>query len=156
MSSLSTTNIGLYSVPAGFLLCMLPHWYAIRLLSKNSGTGGFDNTNPRNQGASLQGKLSAADYGKWQRAEAAQQNGFDSLPLFASAVGIASLARVPAQTVNNLSVAYLASRALYNILYINTTDNAKAGIRSLTWLFGIGTLLTLLVKAGQNINATIL
>ncbi|BFZ56292.1 hypothetical protein PYCC9005_003337 [Savitreella phatthalungensis] len=151
-----TTNYGLYSVPVAWTLAMLPHWYAIRLLSKNGVPGGFDNTNPRNQADFVKTKLSAEQFGRFQRAEAAQANGFDGLPLFAAAVGIASVARVPASTVNTCAGLYLASRVVFNLLYINTTDIKKSGLRSLTWLFGIINLLTLFVKAGQQVNSLIL
>lgn len=58
------------------------------------------------------------------RAEGAQQNGFENLGLFASAVVIGNVAKLDNSTLNMLSCAYLASRVVYNLSYIyGTTDS---------------------------------
>lgn len=58
------------------------------------------------------------------RAEGAQQNGFENLALFAAAVVIGNVAKLDNWTLNALSYGYLASRAIYNMLYITGTSDA--------------------------------
>lgn len=108
---MSRTNYSLYCVPAAWVLSILPHFYAASV----AGRGGkFDNTNPntnpRNAAKNLESKLTKSDFGRYQRAEAAQQNGFENIALFATAVLVANQAKLPIDTVNTASFFYLASR----------------------------------------------
>lgn len=59
------------------------------------------------------------------RAESAQQNGFENLGLFAAAVVIGNVANLSNSTLNTLSGAYLASRVVYNYLYLTGTTDTK-------------------------------
>lgn len=83
------------------------------------------------------------------RAEAAQTNGFENLAFFASAVVAANVAGVPTATLNTLSGGYLASRVLYNLIYINNTSEAMANARSVVFVSGIGMIFTLFIKSGN-------
>jgi len=106
-TTMSPTNYSLYCVPAAWVLSILPHFYAASV----AGRGGkFDNTNPRNAAKNLESKLTKSDFGRYQRAEAAQQNGFENIALFATAVLVANQAKLPIDTVNTASFFYLASR----------------------------------------------
>jgi uncharacterized MAPEG superfamily protein len=58
------------------------------------------------------------------RAEGAQQNGFENVGLFASAVVAGNIAGLDNRTLNILSSGYLASRAVYNYIYINNKTEA--------------------------------
>jgi len=84
-----------------------------------------------------------------KRCEGAQTNGFENLGLFASAVVAGNLAGLPAQTLNTLSGTYLASRALYNFIYITNTSGAVANLRSVVFVSGVGLCWTLFIKAGN-------
>jgi uncharacterized MAPEG superfamily protein len=86
------------------------------------------------------------------RCEGAQQNGFESLGFFATAVLAGNFAGLPTQTLNLLSGGYLASRVVYNLIYITNTTPATANLRSVTWLAGIGQIITLYIKAGNLLN----
>src|SRR5712671_5430955 len=86
------------------------------------------------------------------RSEGAQKNGFENLGLFAAAVVAGNIAGLPAETLNLLSGGYLASRVLYNYVYITHTSQAMANVRSLTYLSGIGMIMTLFVKSGNAIR----
>lgn len=86
------------------------------------------------------------------RAEAAQLNNFENLPLFASAVVAGNLAGLSSQTLNVLSGGYLASRVLFNLIYINGTTQTAASARSLTYLAGMGMVFTLFIKAGNALK----
>jgi uncharacterized MAPEG superfamily protein len=108
----------LYAIPAAWILSIAPHFYAASL-------GKFDNKNPRTYTRDTEGdqSIDKATKAKIVRAEGAQQNGFENLGLFAAAVVIGNVAKLPNETLNTLSAAYLASRVAYNALYVGgTTD----------------------------------
>lgn len=86
-----------------------------------------------------------------QRAEAAMANGFETLGMYSAGIVAAVVAGVPAETLNYLSVAYLASRVGYNAVYIWLQDNRKlAPLRSLCWNASIGIIAALWIKAGNK------
>jgi len=87
---------------------MAPHFYAALGIAPRGAK--FDNANPRSAVKTLEEKLSESDFKQYQRAEAAQQNGFENIGLFASAVLAANYARLPVRTINVASCFYLASR----------------------------------------------
>lgn len=63
----------------------------------------------------------------------------------------ANVAQVPTASLNNLTLGYLASRVVYNFVYIVLQRNRKfAPLRSLTWTTGVGLIVTLFVKAGNR------
>ncbi|KAK7703949.1 hypothetical protein SLS64_008895 [Diaporthe eres] len=86
-----------------------------------------------------------------QRAEAAMANGFETLGMYSAGIVAAVVAGVPAETLNYLSVAYLASRVGYNTVYIWLQDNRKlAPLRSVCWNASIGIIAALWIKAGNK------
>lgn len=87
--------------------------------------------------------------GRIIRAEGAQQNGFENIGLFASAVLAGNLAGLPAATLNTLSGGYLVSRVVYNAIYITNTSEGMANVRTVVFLSGIAQIMTLFVKAGN-------
>jgi hypothetical protein len=62
------------------------------------------------------------------RAEGAQQNGFENIGLFAAAVVAGNIAKLDNRTLNMLSGTYVASRLLYNYIYL-TNDTESKGER---------------------------
>ena len=96
--------------------------------------------------------MSSAQFGRFQRAEAAQQNGFENIGLYAAAVVIANVARLPVSTLNTATLYYLVSRAVYNLLYINVESLSMSNLRTIVFLSGIGTIMTLFVKSGNALN----
>ena len=67
--------------------------------------GGYDNNNPRQWEDKLQG---------WkQRAVAAQNNGFEALPLFAAAVLMAQQAHADQARIDQLALAFIVVRLVY-------------------------------------------
>jgi uncharacterized MAPEG superfamily protein len=85
--------------------CLLPIACAGIAKSKGFGKprreGGFDNRNPRQWLASLQG---------WQaRANAAQQNSFETLPIFIAGVLVAERMSASQSLVDGLALAFLAA-----------------------------------------------
>jgi uncharacterized MAPEG superfamily protein len=88
--------------------------------------GGFDNHNPRQWLARLEG---------WQaRANAAQQNSFEALPLFIAGVLVAERSGGAQAAIDTLAVVFIAAR----IGYIGAYVADRANLRSLLWLVGIG------------------
>lgn len=62
------------------------------------------------------------------------------------------VAKVDNWSLNALSGGYLASRVLYNLIYINNQTESSAGARSVTFLSGVGMILTLFIKSGNALR----
>ncbi|KKY33346.1 putative membrane protein [Diaporthe ampelina] len=86
-----------------------------------------------------------------RRAEAATANGFETLGLYSAGIVAAAVTGVPAETLNYLSMAYLASRVGYNAFYVWLQENRKlAPFRSAFWNTSIGIIAALWIKAGNR------
>lgn len=87
--------------------------------------GGFDNHNPRDWLKGLDG---------WQaRANAAQQNGFEALPLLIAGVLVAEHRGATQGLVDALAVGFVAARLGYIAAYLAD----RAALRSAVWLLGL-------------------
>jgi uncharacterized MAPEG superfamily protein len=101
-------------------------------LAKRSGIGkprregGYDNRNPRDWLAKLSG-LPA-------RANAAQANSFEALPLFIAGVLVAQQQGAAQGTVDALALGFIAARLAYIGLYLADVQLW----RSLVWMLGWG------------------
>ena len=95
----------------------------------------FDNHNPR--------EWLAQQTGFRARANAAQANSFESFPLFAAGVIIATLAQVDAARIDLYAFVFVAARAGFIVCYV--TD--KASLRSLCWLVGLLSVVGLFAAA---------
>ena len=92
------------------------------------GLGGFglkDNANPRESIAKFTGRAA--------RANAAQQNSFETLPIFLASVIVAMLFFVPQPVVNYLAVLYVMLRVVYGIAYIINLPT----FRSIIWMLSM-------------------
>jgi uncharacterized MAPEG superfamily protein len=89
------------------------------------GFEGYDNRQPRD--------WLAQQTGFRARANAAQANLFESLPLFFAAVIIASIAHAPQDRVDLLALGFVASRIVFVICYVADWST----LRSLVWFAGI-------------------
>lgn len=117
------------------IACLLPIACAGLAKSKGFGKprrlGGFDNHNPRQWLANLQG---------WQaRANAAQQNSFEALPIFIAGVLIAERLHAPAGRIDALAMLFLAARVGYIAAYVADRPN----LRSVLWVVGLGASVAL-------------
>lgn len=107
-------------------------------LAKSKGVGiarregGYDNHNPRQWLSGLQG---------WQaRANAAQQNCFEALPLFIAGVLIAERVQPAMQgRIDTLALAFVVVRLAYIAAYVAD----RATLRSLLWTAGLGISIAL-------------
>ncbi|KAI1451495.1 hypothetical protein F4805DRAFT_95550 [Annulohypoxylon moriforme] len=145
-------NISYYTIPAAVVLALLP-----RVYSGLTGPGKkvFDGNNPRLFTQAIEkSDLDKKLKGRLQRAEAASANGFETLGFYAAAVTAGNTAGLSAETLNNLTLGYLASRVFYTWIYIWGQDNRKWILaRPNVWGVGIGLILTLFIMAGNKGNA---
>jgi len=98
-------------------------------LAKSQASGkprrGYDNHDPR---------AWLARQGGWQaRANAAQQNGFEALPLFIAGVLVAQQLQAPQARIDALALGFIAARLVYCVAYLAD----YAALRSLCWLAGV-------------------
>ncbi|UDF34846.1 UNVERIFIED_ORG: MAPEG family protein [Shinella sp. XGS7] len=105
--------------------CVLPIVCAGLAKSKGFGKrrreGGYDNNNPREWLARLSG---------WQaRANAAQANSFEALPLFIAGVLAAQQLGANQARVDMLALSFITFRLIYIGLYLAD----QANLRSLAW-----------------------
>lgn len=107
------------------IACLLPIACAGIAKSRGFGKprreGGFDNHNPRQWLANLQG---------WQaRAHAAQLNSFEALPVFIAGVLVAQRLNASQATVDALAVAFV----LLRVGFIGAYLADRANVRSVLW-----------------------
>lgn len=117
------------------IACLLPIACAGLAKSKGFGKprreGGFDNHNPRQWLANLQG---------WQaRANAAQHNSFEALPIFIAGVLIAERLQASQGRIDLLAMVFVAARLGYIGAYLADRDL----LRSLLWVIGLGASIAL-------------
>ena len=95
------------------------------------GFEGYDNAAPR--------QWLAKQTGYRARANAAQANLFESLPLFFAAVIIASVASAPQARVDLLAIGFVAARIAYLICYVADLPTT----RSIVWLAGLACVVAI-------------
>ena len=115
--------------------CLLPIGCAGLAKSKGFGKrrrdGGFDNHQPREWLARLEG---------WQaRANAAQANSWEALPVFIAGLLVAHQHQAAQATVDMLALGFLAARLAFIALYVAD----KASLRSLVWVAGLAACIAL-------------
>ena len=106
------------------IACLLP--YVFTVVAKMAG--GFkreDNQNPR--------EFLAKTTGLAARANAVQQNSFESLPLFIAAVLMAEYMVIPQVVTMTFGIAYLVFRVVYGICYLANWST----LRSIVWLLSL-------------------
>ncbi|KAJ4144989.1 hypothetical protein LMH87_003854 [Akanthomyces muscarius] len=144
-----TKNLSYYTVPVALAAAMLPHVVAV-----TGSKGVFDNANPRTLKENLE-KTDALDKETKQRiarAKAASDNGFETIGLYAAAVVAANVTGVDTALLNRLTIGYVVSRFAFVFVYVQLGSNRKtAPVRSLTWMAGIASIVTLFIKAGNKV-----
>jgi len=95
------------------------------------GFEGYDNSMPR--------QWLAKQTGFRARANAAQANLFESLPLFFAAVIIAQIANAPQARIDLLALGFVVARIAYVICYLANWPTA----RTIVWLLGLICVVTL-------------
>ena len=98
------------------------------------GFENYDNSMPR--------QWLAQQTGFRARANAAQANLFESLPLFFAAVIIASINNAPQTLVDLLALGFVSARIAYLVCYIANWPTA----RSIVWLIGIACVVSIFLQ----------
>ena len=111
--------------------CLLPYVFTI-IAKLSAGFKLKDNQNPR---AFLEKSSGLA-----ARANAVQQNSFESLPLFIAAILMAEYMVVSQKLVMLFGIAYIVLRILYGICYLINWST----LRSIIWLLSMLCPITLL------------
>jgi len=115
------------------ILCVALAKY--RGFGKPRREGGFDNHDPRAWLAKQTG---------WQaRANAAQANSFEALPLFIAGVLVAQQLHAPQARVDALAMAFIVARLIYIAVYLADRPN----LRSLVWAIGVALSIALFFSA---------
>ncbi|KAF2451624.1 hypothetical protein P171DRAFT_450455 [Karstenula rhodostoma CBS 690.94] len=155
-------NYPLLAIPAYYIFSLAPHIYAMNIL-KSAGYK-FNNSNPKASisPANVQGKVPDAVFTAYQRAENAQNNNFEQLPLFAAAVLASILAERVSPSIKiggsgsldptDLATfvgAWFAVRTAYNVAYVSIADHSKSFIRSGLWAVGSGLAFYQIFKAAR-------
>ncbi len=114
--------------------------YACAYLAKSGGfgkprsQGGFDNRDPR-------GWL--ARQTDWRaRANAAQANSFESLPLFIGAVIIAHQLGAPQTRIDILAVLFVTLRAIFIAMYVAGLPTLRSAVWAAAFLVNLAILLS--------------
>ncbi|KAK7937408.1 uncharacterized protein PG986_014276 [Apiospora aurea] len=139
-------NFTFFTVPAAFVLLFLPKLYSFSL-----GLKYLDPADPKKyQPAVLKADdLDDETKARILRAEAAFANGLETLAFYAAAVAAVNVQGVNPVAANILSLLYLASRIVYNVVYVVLQDNPRwALVRSMTWFCGIGIIFAMFFTAG--------
>ena len=102
------------------------------MMGKPRREGGYDNTNPRNW---------LARQKDWRaRANAAQANSFEALPLFMAAVIIAHQLGAHQARVDILAFMFVVLRILYIMMYVSDMATARSAVWATALLVNIGIL----------------
>lgn len=120
------------------IACLLP--YAFTIIAKVAG--GFkakDNQKPR--------EFMAKTSGLAARAHAAQQNSFESLPLFIASILMAEYMVVPQSITMMLGIAYLVLRVIYGLCYLANLST----LRSVIWFLSMACPILLLLMIARMI-----
>ncbi|MGE4605617.1 MAG: MAPEG family protein [Myxococcota bacterium] len=109
-------------------------WAGVGAYYKKQQFGAIDSNHPRAQSAAL------TDAGA--RANAAQLNSWEALPVFGAAVIVAHLAGANPGLSATASLVFVASRALHGLFYISNLAPLRSlaftvGFGSCLWLFGL-------------------
>ncbi|THY25646.1 hypothetical protein D6D01_05026 [Aureobasidium pullulans] len=142
-------DYSLLAIPVYTIMAIIPHAYALSTVSKQTQ---WSNANSRGESniQHLKKTLPAAVFATYERAKAAHNNSLESMPLFIAATLSGVFAEKLTRTdVGNaqFSVVFLGIRALYTILYINTSSEKYSHARSLTWTAGMALCFYQIYKA---------
>ena len=114
------------------IACLLPYVFTL-IAKKMAGFKARDNQNPR--------EFLSHTTGLAARANAVQQNSFESLPLFIAAILMAEYMVISQTVIMTFGIAYLVLRVLYGICYLANW----ATLRSIVWLLSLLCPILLLV-----------
>lgn len=114
------------------IACLLPTATVGLAKLTSRGAERYNNKRPREWVSGLSG---------WKaRANAAQMNGFEALPLFIAAVVLAQQAQADQGRIDTLAMAFIALRVVYVGMYLANLHV----LRSLVWIGAVGISIAIL------------
>lgn len=128
------------TIKAMMVACILPFVWAMA----TKKLGGFklkDNSQPRDFLSQLSGMAA--------RANAAQANSYESLPMFLAGVLLALYTFVPQIVVNGYAWAYVILRVLFGLCYIFDW----VILRSITWMLSLACIFMLFIMSLKMVGA---
>jgi uncharacterized MAPEG superfamily protein len=152
----------LLSIPAYYVFSLIPHVYAGSLLSANGYRPHNANPKASFSPSAVQGKVPDAVFQKYQRAENAQSNNMEQLPLYVAAILASIIAErssvrgldttAMGQDITGLTTfvaSWFAVRTVYNVAYVQIPDHTTSFFRSTMWAVGSGLAGYQIYKAAQ-------
>ena len=156
-------NLPLMSIPLYYIIASIPHAYAASVATKGN-LGKYDNRSPHSANSidRIKKSLSAAEFGKWERAKRAHVNAMENMPLFVAAVFAGLLAErttgsglVKAESVGleSFVVGILAARVVYTLNYIMTETVTWSYLRSVMYIGSTVWSFVVIAKAAYVLGA---
>ncbi|EJC98315.1 uncharacterized protein FOMMEDRAFT_23854 [Fomitiporia mediterranea MF3/22] len=142
------TPLSIYSIPLVWYTAFYPMNVKFALIDK---TIGYNNLQPRaNTKRITEDEKVPRDVAeRVQRLEGAHLNGNEILPLWIGAVLAGNMAGITNKTLNIASAGFIATRMLYNYVYINQKTVGVSWLRTALFFTSIGFPMYLFVKAGN-------
>ncbi|WWD03274.1 hypothetical protein V865_001325 [Kwoniella europaea PYCC6329] len=135
-------NYSLFSVPAGWVVGL------VFSAANSAAPGTYQNANPGESWNNLDSApISQQLKRRIKRAVAANNNTHVNLPLFAAGLAAANASHVDSASLHLYSAGFLVSRVAYNLAYILIEEESYSWFRSIFYWTGVGSCLTLYVKA---------
>lgn len=117
------------------IACLLPTATVGLAKLTSRGADRYNNKHPRDWVSGLTG---------WKaRANAAQLNGFEALPLFIAAVVLAQQAQAEQGRIDTLAMAFIAVRVVYVAMYLAN----QHALRTLVWIGGTAISIAILAMS---------
>lgn len=131
--------------------------YANAILTSNGYKPNNANPKASMSPSEVKGKVPNDVFEKYQRAENAQSNNIEQMPIYAVAILasiIAERATIRGQTgadtgLTSFITSWFAVRTLYNLAYVYISDHTTSFFRSTMWATGFGLSAYQIYKAAQ-------
>ena len=151
--TMEPANLSFFAIPVYWVLTLIPHSYAVYIMQK-ANNGRWDNSSPRStqMDAKYRQSTPAETYSRYERAKAAEKNGFENMPLFIGAILAGNIAQLETRTLNLFVTVYLFSRVLYTVCYVNIGSHKLSFARSTAWFFGAALCMGVYVKVGLALS----
>lgn len=147
------SNTSLYTVPIAWLIALGPRGYSVFTYTKHTKTKQSPEVkNPRSFKAQVAKDPTLAPLirDRILRAESAQLNGAENLGFFAAAVAAGNAAGLDVGLLNGLAWGYVASRVLYNVVFIHNDTEKYVFVRTAVFMVGTVINCALFVLAGNQ------
>ena len=145
-----TANYSFFTIPAFYILAMVPHCYAQAqiIIARNGKMA--NNHNPRGQAnlENIKKTVPKETFQCYERSKAAHQNSMENLPLLVATVLCGNVARLDPGTLNTACGAFLLLRTAYLVAYIGITDTRLSLLRTGIWISSMVVCLYVLIQAG--------